>query len=64
MKGKVVFIGADLRSELITVKASKVISQADVIIYADPWLTLKFSDTPKKAVTRNSAQMNLTRYWR
>jgi precorrin-4/cobalt-precorrin-4 C11-methyltransferase len=61
MKGKVVFIGAGPGDpELVTVKASKIIGKADVIIYAGSLVNPEVLRYAKKeAVIHNSAQMNL-----
>ncbi len=61
MQGKVVFIGAGPGDpELLTIKAFRVIQQADVIIYAGSLVNPDVLGYAKSdAVIYNSAQMNL-----
>jgi precorrin-4/cobalt-precorrin-4 C11-methyltransferase len=61
MQGKVVFIGAGPGDpELLTIKASKVIQEADVIIYAGSLVNPEVLEYAKSdAVIYNSAELNL-----
>ena len=61
MQGKVIFIGAGPGDpELLTIKASKVIAKADVIIFAGSLVNPEvLSGAKEGAQIYNSAQMNL-----
>ena len=61
MQGKVIFIGAGPGDpELLTIKAAKVIAEADVIIYAGSLVNPEvLSGAKAEAGIYNSAQMNL-----
>jgi precorrin-4/cobalt-precorrin-4 C11-methyltransferase len=61
MQGKVIFIGAGPGDpELLTIKAAKVIEQADLIIYAGSLVNPQvLSGAKEGAEIHNSAQMNL-----